>query len=483
MPLRCVDERGTIIEAPGCSQEQWDALRERARKERTLRMPCCPARAVLKTSKLGTRFFAHKAKGECSWKPETAAHLQLKALALTAARQAGWEAQSEMSGHTAEGEKWTADVLAWKGDDRVAVEIQWSGQTNEETWHRQRRYERSGVRGVWLLRQPGFPISAELPAACMGGSTEEGLRILVPKFEGAHARDRQRSFHWLQDLCPAEFLRAVFERRFLFGTGHTRTITCGIETGVMECWKCHALTRIVTGLSGRIGPHTSFINVQEASSVPKLAELLHKTTALRTDIGIVKERFSHTLEQSYLSNGCSECDALIGRFYEHEAYCVQEETVGMVVLEIGEDVGKGGLFESGRWGVWSEEELMDAPVETIERSSEETWRTIAVEGTGRATVRTSPVQPLSAPGTSSPAESQGRQTELTASEHDEAYKRPGFRIRQEFPSPSELVSSRGHAEEPSPPENARVKKGERSAGRAGFSIQSDFSLPGGGSRK
>lgn len=483
MPLRCVDEHGTVIDALGCSQEQWDSLRERARKERNLRMPCCPARAVLKTSKLGTRFFAHKARGDCSWKPETAAHLQLKALALTAARQAGWKAQSEVTGHTPEGERWTADVLAWKGEDRVAVEIQWSGQTNEETWHRQRRYERSGVKGVWLVRQPGFPISAELPAACIGGSMEEGLRILVPEFEGAHARDRERSFHWLQDLSPVEFLRAVFEGRFLFGAEHARTLTFGIETGVMECWKCHALTRIVTKLSGRTGPHGRFIDVQEASSVPKLTELLHKAAALRTDIGTVKERFSHALGQSYLSNGCSECDALIGQFYEHEAYYVQEETVGMVVLAMGKDMGKGDLVASGCWGVWSEEELMDDPAETIERSSEETWRTVAVEGAGRATVRTSPVHPLLAPETSSPAEALGQQAEVTTSEHDEADSRPGFRIRQEFPSPSELVSSRGHAVEPNPPESAHVHEGERTAGRVGFSILSDFELPGGTSRK
>ena len=52
MPLRCVDEHGRTIEAPDCSEEEWESLRERARKERNLHMPCCPARAVLKTSKL-----------------------------------------------------------------------------------------------------------------------------------------------------------------------------------------------------------------------------------------------------------------------------------------------------------------------------------------------------------------------------------------------------------------------------------------------
>ena len=168
MPLRCLDHHGTTLEANAFTDDEWQALRLRSRSDVHLRMPCCPTRAVLKTSPLGTRFFAHKARGTCDWKPETEAHRHLKMLALEAARDAGWEAQTETTGNTPDGERWAADVLAWKRDEKLAVEIQWSGQSNEETWRRQRRYQRSGVKGVWLLRQPGWPISEELPAACLG---------------------------------------------------------------------------------------------------------------------------------------------------------------------------------------------------------------------------------------------------------------------------------------------------------------------------
>ena len=183
MPLRCVDERGTTIEAGAFDEDDWKALRARARAERHLRMPCCPARAVLKTSRLGTRFFAHKAKGTCSWKPESEVHLHLKKLALNAAREAGWEAETESNGSTPDGERWTADVLAWRDGEKVAIEIQWSSQTNEETLYRQERYRQSGITGIWLLKQPGFPISEDLPSAGIGGSLEEGLEILIPDSE------------------------------------------------------------------------------------------------------------------------------------------------------------------------------------------------------------------------------------------------------------------------------------------------------------
>ena len=110
-----------MVEANACTDQEWRLLREGARKERNLRMPCCPARVVLKTSRLGTRFFAHKAKGTCTWKPETEVHRHLKTVAVNAAREAGWEAQTEVAGSTPDGENWTADVLAWKGEEKVAA--------------------------------------------------------------------------------------------------------------------------------------------------------------------------------------------------------------------------------------------------------------------------------------------------------------------------------------------------------------------------
>ena len=480
MPLRCVDEHGTIFEAPECSDEEWDSLREQGRKERNLRMPCCPARAVLKTSKLGTRFFAHRAKGGCNWKPETDVHLHLKALALATARQTGWEARTEVTGHTPGGEKWTADVLAWKGNEKIAVEIQWSGQTNEETWRRQRRYQRSGIRGVWLLRQPGFPIAAELPAACIGGTMKEGLRILIPKFGSTRAHDRKNSIHWLQNLSPEEFLKAVFEKRLLFGTGHLRTISFGIETGVMACWRCNALTRIVTGVSGRAGPHSLFFRLQEDGCTRTLAKLIQECTRLRTDIGTIKPRYSYTLGHSYLSNGCAQCDAIIGQFYEHHAWYVQEDTIGTVELEIDPEARHQGLYESNRWGVWTEAELEIGPVERQESESRNNWQTITIEGAGSATVRTSPVGPLRVLESTLPSDAPSCTDEEKTLQKDDDY--PGFRIQQNFPSPPASDSAGHHAETPCRSECTHSDENS-AAGPAGFSILSDFQLPGSVSRR
>lgn len=352
MPLRAVTEEGTDIEASEFGKDDWETLRAQVRVKRHLKMPCCSSQAVLKTSKRGTRFFAHKARAECEWKPETAVHLHLKRLALIAARKAGWEARSEVSGTTENDERWTADILARKGPFTVAVEIQWSGQTNEETLRRQRRYRRSGVRGVWLLRQPGFPISEKLPAACIGGSVEEGLKILIPKWQGSNARDRKEDRFWFQTFNPDCFMQALFERRFRFGIGSVAELRLNIETGVIDCWKCGALTRIVTRLEGKVGPHEICHSLQLADNVPRLTGIIQSAIRHRSDIGSVRERYSRTVGVRYVSNACGHCGVLIGRFFERRAWYNEQETVAEITLPVDADLYGRLAQEHQRWAVW-----------------------------------------------------------------------------------------------------------------------------------
>src|SRR5262245_57442555 len=159
MPLRCVDPTGKSTF--NLSDEEWQALRLANADARRSRTPCCNEPVLLKRSHVGTRFFAHMRRGDCATGPETAEHLELKTIVVEAVRSHGWTTQTEVTGLAPDGEQWRADVLAQK---EVAVEIQWSRQTNDETLRRQERYKQCGIRGLWLLRQPGFPVAHSLPA-------------------------------------------------------------------------------------------------------------------------------------------------------------------------------------------------------------------------------------------------------------------------------------------------------------------------------
>ena len=341
MPLRCVEKNGASIEATASmTEEEWRKLRRRSRSEGDLTMPCCTAAAIPKTSSRGTRFFAHKAGAQCSWKPEGEIHRAVKASAVEVARRLGWDAQSEAGGASPDGNRWTADVLCRKEAEAIAIEIQWSAQTNEETRRRQERYAHSGITGVWLLRQPGWPIAADLPAAGIRGSLKEGLRVVVPETR--------------QVLEPEVFLAGVLEGRFRFGLPDEAPVSFSVETGVVDCWRCGHPTRIVHTLNGAIGPYRFQTYVHTADRISKLGPLLATVVVDRKDIGAIKPRYSATMGTTYWSNGCANCDALQGQFYEHHALECEEETLGIIELVLdgrARDVIEEDLGEVG-WGMW-----------------------------------------------------------------------------------------------------------------------------------
>jgi competence protein CoiA len=92
-------------------------------------------------------------------------------------------------------------VLAHKGEAKVAIEIQWSPQTNEESLSRQERYRQSGVRCLWLFRRSRFPVSKDFPAARVSGDLATGFKVHLG---------------W-QEMPVDEFLDAVFAKRFQYG--------------------------------------------------------------------------------------------------------------------------------------------------------------------------------------------------------------------------------------------------------------------------
>ena len=306
-------------------------------------MPCCYAQVTLKKSQCGTPFFAHKSVGGCATTPETEAHLRLKRIAVDAARKHGWDAQTEVAGTTVKGEPWRADVLAQKGKSRVAIEIQWSSQANEETLRRQARYAESGVRCLWLFRHKGFPVSRDLPAVRVGGNPDEGFVALVP----TGSRE--------QSLPVQEFFDAVFNKRLRFGLPLGSDAIVSVQAGPLLCWSCNSKTQIVTAIVVDVGPDKYRFTVPDLDAHLDLFARIRGRIPDDLGIGSIKRRYSKTQKRSYLSNGCAHCGALMGEFFEIDAWD-DEETVFEFQTRIDEnwqgairqheDYGEG-------WGVYS----------------------------------------------------------------------------------------------------------------------------------
>jgi competence protein CoiA len=183
------------------------------------------------------KFFAHKSRAPCQTAPETEAHLALKTLAAQAARRAGWKSSTEERGSSPSGETWTADVLAYRGEAKIAIEIQWSPQTNQESLNRQERYRQSDVRCLWLFRRSGFPASKDFPSARVSGDLTKGYKV-----------------HLGEQVMPLdEFLDAVFAKRFRYG------IPLGVRASVrIHGWRDYLkreVVPVIRFIDVCVGPH------------------------------------------------------------------------------------------------------------------------------------------------------------------------------------------------------------------------------------
>jgi competence protein CoiA len=332
MPLKCLRGEEEIYAFNIESDEAWEDLRKANAKAKDLRMPCCHAGVVLRTSKLGTKHFAHARIESCQTAPETAEHLLAKMAVLEAIKKTDWTPLPEQAGNTPSGEEWRADVLAVKGKAKVAFEIQWSRQDKAETIRRQKRYDEAGVRGLWLFRQKDFPIGKETPAFRLVFEPEtKTFRILLPSphYHPEWAgRTKEDAHHWGQSIPLATFVAGALKGQLRFAPALGLILPLEVSTVEIQCWRCKEMTGIIIGLNfvaSRILPGCPDIPTtiyKLAEQLPKGNEVVMAMLPARLlnshGIGAIRPRYSKTASRAYMSNGCVHCDAIQGRFYEHD---------------------------------------------------------------------------------------------------------------------------------------------------------------------
>lgn len=332
MPLKCLRGGEEIYSFNIESDEAWEDLRKANAKTKDLRMPCCDAAVVLRTSKLGTKHFAHSRIGSCTTAPETAEHLLAKMAVVDAIRGTEWTPLPEQAGNTRSGVEWRADVLAVKGKAKVAFEIQWSRQDKPETIRRQKRYDDAEVRGLWLFRQKDFPIGKETPAFRLVFEPEtKTFRILLPSafyHREWVGKNKEDAHYWGQSIPLATFVVGALKGRLRFAPALGVTMPLEVSKVEIPCWRCKKRTGVVMGLNfaashvlpGCPDISTSIYDLSQALPDGKavVMSLLPASLLRRHGIGVVKPRYSKTVGGEYMSNGCVHCDALQGQFFEHE---------------------------------------------------------------------------------------------------------------------------------------------------------------------
>jgi len=307
MPLRALID-GRDLLGPVMADSEWETLRADVRAKRaTLSLPCCDVSAFPRVSKLGTRHFVHRRSGGCPGSGETFQHLWLKAEILAACAAAGWQAQPE-----AASDGWRADVLASRGGAHAAFEVQWSRQDAEISRFRHDRYAADGIRAYWLYRGEALaPATRELPIFQLQPDEEQ---VAVVEHAG-------------QRYGVRKFVGLVLGGKVRFSARLTARLRVSFIE--MDCWKCHKPAHIFYAQQwSRCGHELAYEFSREREDTldrfePQVLALVRtwlagagRAAGIR--LGAIKERYSRTMESSYLSFGCPHCDALFGDWFVRE---------------------------------------------------------------------------------------------------------------------------------------------------------------------
>lgn len=332
MPLKCLRSGIEVFAWDFDEDELWSNLRSENIRSKTLSFSCCESNVIMKTSKLGTRYFAHAARGECNQSGETSEHLLAKSIVCIAGRKAGWTAMPEHSGMTPDGDHWRADAFLFKEASKIAVEIQWSRQGRSETEIRQETLRASGVRGLWLFKQHDFPVSKTTPAfRLIFDQAKRSFDVLLPSRrydKWLSAREAVDPVYWAQRIPLDRFIEGALQGKLRFSPAISMEMPVEVFAVTVPCWCCHGETGIVTEMrfaASRLFPGCPDIPVlfyemeeQLSRGVEEAMSILPVDLLRKHGIGEIKPRSSKTAGVRYLSNGCVHCDALQGRFYEHE---------------------------------------------------------------------------------------------------------------------------------------------------------------------
>lgn len=239
-------------------------------------------------------------------------HDLVKRAILAICQSLGYTAKEEYRGNG-----WRADVYVETNDSKYAFEVQVSPQSLKKTQERQTKYIRDGITCCWLFEKEAKNMKDEFKE--------------LPLFQFAQAPDGDFivSLKGRKELPLEVFIKDFLNNRIRFCQHIKRSPVIDVRFIEMTCWKCGAKNYIYD-----IWPLKSACNALLNRSdglwdsdkfafhpeiVKKINEYVSSEQGKHIAIGEIKERYSATVGKSYMSFGCSKCDAIFGDWHVREA--------------------------------------------------------------------------------------------------------------------------------------------------------------------
>lgn len=298
--------------------DEWVALQGDVRaKRRALAMQPCGVPGILKTSRLGTQFFAHKpGHSDCGTQHpgETPLHLTAKAEILLGCADAGWDAAPEVR---ADDGPWIADVLATKGEHKLAFEVQVSQQTRDRYAERQVRYQRDGIRCAWYVKHQGsvLPPTAELPTFLLEQDEDKALFAAIGGYR-LPLREAAR----VRLTCELRFRQHVSNGQY----GEVE-VQVAPSNGCYRCGRSFLLWRVteerVTGKCGRVGSNgIRYDSPMWNDTKPEADDLVRAavrdaTTNHPLRLANLSMKYTKTTQTRYMVFSCPHCGGVYGDWF------------------------------------------------------------------------------------------------------------------------------------------------------------------------
>ena len=242
-------------------------------------------------------------------------HSRIQQEIISVCRHFGIEAVQEYRGNS-----WRADVYLPNHGKPIAFEIQISPQSLKRTIERQSKYIRDGIIGCWLFENPVPKLNEErpdLPLFYVEDSKDSNLVV--------NLGDRRKV-----DLGTfvENFISDNIKFKSVAKTKTTQLVNLVFYD--MSCWRCGELnhlfyvdTLFFSACNAKIQPQEALWESNSIEYRPEIIELAEKFIVSRKDLNIklaqIKNRYSRTVDKSYLSFGCFKCDSIFGDFFVMEA--------------------------------------------------------------------------------------------------------------------------------------------------------------------
>ena len=115
-----------------------------------------------------------------------------------------------------------------------------------------------------------------------------------------------------------EFIKGMLNKELTWFPQKGMEVETGLVTLEVPCWRCKKTTQVVAGLEVKNQTKTfkKFYDFKEVSET--ILSMISPNLQEKYKIGIIKKRYSKTMQQQYLSNGCYYCDAIYGNFFLRE---------------------------------------------------------------------------------------------------------------------------------------------------------------------